>query len=76
VIHRCRITEGEAVMLDGGQLPPGISLADLSPRVFSAELHTTQSRAIKYWLAREKPVLPELLVLGSVEVLGVESKHK
>jgi hypothetical protein len=72
VIHRCRITEGEAVMLDGGQLPPGISLSDLSPGVFSAEFRDTQSRAEKYWLAQEPPILSELLVMGSVKVVGVE----
>lgn len=73
VIHRCCITEGEAVTLDGGLLPPGISLSDLSPEVFSAEFQASQSRAEKYWLAQEPPTLSELLVVGNVEVVGVET---
>ncbi len=73
VIHRCCITNGEAVELDGGLLPPGIALSDLSDEVFSAEFLATQLRAEKYWAAQELPDLSELLVMGNVEVVGVEA---
>jgi len=70
VIHLCRLERGMVVELDGGLLPPGISLADLSPEVFLAEFQATQSRARNYWLAEEPPILPELLVLGEAKVVG------
>ena len=72
VIHRCFIMQGEVVELDGGLIPPGINLSDLSPEVFSAEFQATQLRAEKYWVAQESPNLPELLVVGNVEVVKVE----
>ena len=74
VIHRC-ILHGQAVQLDGGLLPPGIRLTDLSPEVFSAEFHATQLRAEKYWTAQEEPNLPELLVVGDVEVAGIKNSR-
>lgn len=74
VIHRC-ILHGEAVQLDGGLLPPGINLSDLSPEVFSAELQATQLRDEKYWRAQESPNLSELLVVGNVEVISVENER-
>lgn len=74
VIHRCRVLHGQAVELDGSLLPPGIDLSDLSPEVFSAEFQAAQLRARKYWTAKESPDLPELLVVGDVEVVGVESE--
>ena len=72
VIHRC-IMEGQAVELDGGLLPPGINLSDLSVEVFSAELHAVQLRAEKYWTAQESTNLAELLVVGNVEVVRIEN---
>jgi hypothetical protein len=75
VIHRCCILQGEAVELNGSLLPPGINLSDLSPEVFSAEFQATQLRAEKYWVAQESPNLPELLVVGNVEVVRVEPEH-
>jgi hypothetical protein len=72
IIHRC-IMEGEAVELDGGLLPPGINLSDLSVEVFSAELHAVQLRAEKYWTAQESPNLAELLVVGNLEVVRIEN---
>jgi len=68
-IHSCRVIEGSAVELDGGLLPPGINLTDLSPEVLSNELLTTQARAEKYWKAQASPDFPELLVKGSVEIV-------
>jgi len=68
-IHSCRVIEGSAVELDGGLLPPGINLMDLSPKVLSNELLTTQARAEKYWNAQASPDFPELLVKGSVEIV-------
>lgn len=47
-IHRCRVIKGLAVELDGGLLPPGINLADLSSSVLSDEVHAAQGRAEKY----------------------------
>ena len=73
VIHRC-VIQGDAVELDGGLLPPGINLSNLSPEVFSSEFQSTQLRAEKYWTALESPILSELLVLGSVEVVRAETK--
>ena len=73
-IHHCRVVHGEAVELDGSLLPPGIDLSDLSPEVFSAEFQAAQLRARKYWTAQESPDLPELLVIGEVEVAGVGSE--
>jgi len=73
VIHRCKI-KGDAVELDGGLLPPGINLSDLSPEVFSSEFQATQLRAEKYWTAQESPILSELLVVGNVEVVRVETE--
>jgi hypothetical protein len=73
VIHRCCIMQGEAVELDGGLLPPGINLSNLSPEVFSAEFQAIQLRAEKYWVAQESPDLPELLVVGDVEVVRLET---
>jgi hypothetical protein len=72
VIHHC-IIEGEAVKLDGGLLPPGINLSNLSVEVFSAELHTVQLRAERYWTAQESANLAELLVVGNVEVVRMEN---
>ena len=74
VIHRCTI-QGDAVELDGGLLPPGINLSDLSPEVFSSEFQATQLRAEKYWTAQESPILSELLVVGNVEVVKVETEE-
>jgi Protein of unknown function (DUF2441) len=71
VIHRCKI-RGEAVELDGGFLPPGINLSNLSLEIFSAEFHATQLRAKQYWTAQESPNLAELLVVGNVEVVRIE----
>jgi hypothetical protein len=75
VIHRCCIMQGEAVELDGGLLPPGINLSDLSPEVFAAGLQATQLRAEKYWDAQEAPHLSELLVVGNVEVVRIENER-
>ena len=72
LIHRCCIMQGEAIELDGGLLPPGINLSDLTPDVFSAEFQATQSRAEKYWFAQDAPYLSELLVVGNVEVVRIE----
>jgi hypothetical protein len=71
VIHRCKIL-GQAVELDGGLLPPGINLSNLSLEIFSAEFDATQLRAKQYWTAQESPNLAELLVVGNVEVVGIE----
>lgn len=70
-IHRCRIIEGVAVELDGGLLPPGINLTDLSYTVLSNELQATQARAEKYWKAQASPDLAELLIEGSVEIVDL-----
>jgi hypothetical protein len=75
VIHRCCIMQGETVELDGSLLPPGIDLSDLSPEIFSAEFQAALLRAEKYWLAQESPKLPELLVVGNVEVVKVEPER-
>jgi hypothetical protein len=48
-IHRCRVIEGLGVELDGGLLPPGINLLDLSPSALSDEVRATRARAEKYW---------------------------
>jgi hypothetical protein len=69
IIYRCRVLEGSGVELDGGLLPPGINLADLSPDALSAEVNSTQARAEKYWKAEASPEFPELLILGQVEVV-------
>jgi hypothetical protein len=74
VIHRCCITQGEAVELDGSLLPPGIHLSDLSHAMFSAEFQATQLRAEKYWVAQDVSNLSELLVVGNVEVVSVETE--
>ena len=71
IIHRCRVLEGSAVELDGGLLPPGINLADLSPGALSDELSSTRARAERYWNAGSSPDFPELLIVGSVEVVGL-----
>jgi len=68
-IHRCRVLEGSAVELDGGLLPPGINLADLSPGALSHEVSSTRARAEKYWRVVASPDFPELLVAGRVEVI-------
>lgn len=68
-IHRCRVIKGSAVELDGGLLPPGINLADLSPGALSDEISSTRARAEKYWNAGASPDFPELLILGKVEVV-------
>ena len=68
-IHRCRVIEGLAVELDGGLLPPGINLVDLSPSALSHEVRATRARAEKYWNAPASPDFPELLIVGSVEVV-------
>lgn len=68
-IHRCRVLEGSAVELDGGLLPPGINLADLSPGALSNEISSTRARAERYWRAGASPDFPELLVTGRVEVI-------
>lgn len=75
VIHSCRIKQGEAVELDGSLVPPGIDLSDLSPEFFSAEFQATQLRAEKYWTAQEAPKLSELLVIGNVEVVKIETER-
>jgi hypothetical protein len=67
--------QGEAVALDGGLLPPGINLSDLSPEIFSAEFQATQRRAEEYWMAQESPNLAELLVVGYVEVVRIETRE-
>lgn len=74
VIHRC-LLQGEAVELDGGLVPPGINLSDLSHEAFASEFRATQLRAQKYWLAQESPELPELLVAGNVEVARIETER-
>jgi hypothetical protein len=74
VIHRC-LLHGEVVELDGGLLPPGINLSDLSPEVFSAEFQAAQLRAEKYWVAQGSPSLSELLVVSNVEVMKLETEH-
>jgi len=68
-VHRCRVLEGSAVELDGGLLPPGINLADLSPGALSDEIGSTRARAERYWNAGTAPDFPELLIVGSVEVI-------
>jgi hypothetical protein len=70
-IHRCRVLEGSAVELDGGLLPPGINVADLSPDALSDELSSTRARAERYWKAGSAPDFPELLIIGSVEVVSL-----
>jgi hypothetical protein len=75
VIHRCKIL-GEAVELDGGLLPPGINLSDLSLEIFSVEFEATRLRAKQYWTAQEAPNLAELLVVGDVEVVGPEKTFR
>jgi len=70
-IHRCHVIEGLAVELDGGLLPPGINLVDLSPGALSDEVRATQARAEKYWNAQASPDFPELLIVGRVEVVDL-----
>jgi hypothetical protein len=70
-IHRCRVMEGSAVELDGGLLPPGINLADLSPRTLADEVKATRARAEKYWNAQALPDFPELLIVGKVAVVDL-----
>jgi hypothetical protein len=70
-IHRCRVIAGLAVELDGGLLPPGINLVDLSPGALSDEVRATQARAEKYWNAQASPDFPELLIVGKVEVVDL-----
>jgi hypothetical protein len=60
--------------LDGSLLPPGIDLSDLSLEFFSAEFRATRLRAEKYWTAQDAPNLSELLVVGNVEVVRVETE--
>lgn len=69
--HRCRVIAGSAVELDGGLLPPGINLANLSPSALSHEVHATRARAEKYWNAQASPDFPELLIVGNVEVVAL-----
>jgi len=73
VIHRC-VIQGEAVELDGSLLPPGINLSNLSPDMLSDEFRKTQLRAEKYWKAQKPADLSELLVVGDVEVVRVETE--
>jgi len=75
VIHRCCITQGDVVRLDGALLPPGIDLSNLSDEVFAAEFLATQLRAEKYWIAQEPPQLTELLVVGNVEIVEINADH-
>ena len=70
-IYRCRVIEGLAVELDGGLLPPGINLVDLSPGALSDEVRAAQARAEKYWNAQASPDFPELLIVGRVEVVDL-----
>ena len=70
-IHRCRVIEGLAVELDGGLLPPGINLVDLSPSALSDEVRATQARAEKYWNVQVQSDFPELLIVGKVEVMDL-----
>ena len=75
VIHRCCVMRGEAVEMDGGLLPPGINLSNLSPEIFYAEFQAARLRAEKYWVAQELPNQAELLVVGDVEVVRVETEQ-
>jgi hypothetical protein len=75
VIHRCCIMQGEAVEMDSGLLPPGINLSNLSPEAFSTDFQARQLRAEKYWGAHELPDLPELLAVGDVDVVGLETER-
>ena len=70
-IHRCRVIRGSGVELDGGLLPPGINVEDLSPGALSHEISSARARAEKYWNAGSSPDFPELLIVGSVEVAGI-----
>jgi hypothetical protein len=70
-IHRCRVIEGLAVELDGGLLPPGINLVDLSPSALSDEIRATRVRAEKYWNVQVSSDFPELLIVGKVGVVDL-----
>jgi hypothetical protein len=71
MLHRCRVIEGAGFERDGALLPPGIKLSNLARAALAEQVQTTQARAERYWSAREPPLLPELMIAGSVEVLEV-----
>lgn len=72
IIHRCVIRSGSALDCDGALLPPGINLDQNGPLALAGEVHRVRQRAERYWRRDHTPEFPELLVSGSVEVVGRE----
>ncbi|AAR34945.1 GrpB family protein [Geobacter sulfurreducens] len=72
VIHRCVIRSGSALEFDGALLPPGINLDQAGPLAMAEEVRRVRQRAERYWRRAHEPEFPELLVQGTVEVVGRE----
>ncbi|THD65867.1 hypothetical protein E7Z59_14905 [Robertkochia marina] len=75
VIHRCIVKTGTAIEMCGDLLPPGIDLSNPNERVFKLQLEQTTRRARTYWTQRNKAILPELLIEGTVLVVSVIDDH-
>ncbi|EKD34020.1 MAG: hypothetical protein ACD_75C02502G0001, partial [uncultured bacterium] len=56
----------------GALLPPGINLDQAGPLAMAEEVRRVRQRAERYWRRAHEPEFPELLVQGTVEVVGRE----
>lgn len=66
------IRSGSALEFDGALLPPGINLDLACQLAMAEEVRRVRQRAERYWRRAHEPEFPELLVQGTVEVVGRE----